>query len=77
VIDRCLQATRNLMQDARPLPASVASRRLAMESAAIIRIADTLIDRLAGNDPLGQRIELTKFGYAGCILRGAIAGLFV
>ncbi len=77
VIDHCLQATRNLMQDARPLPASVASRRLAMESAAIIRIADALIDRLAGNDPLGQRIELTKFGYAGCILRGAIAGLFV
>ena len=76
VIDRCLHATHDLLKDARPLPRSVASRRLAMESAAIIRIADSLVTKLRGNDPLGPRIELTKSGYASCIARGAIAGLF-
>ena len=77
VFDRCLDATRNLMKDAYPLPKAVASRRLAMESAAIIRIADALIDKLSRKDPLERRVELTKFGYVSCILRGAPAGLFV
>jgi len=76
VIDRCLFATRQLMRDAQPLPGVVANRRLAMESAAIIRIADALIDKLAERDPLVTRVELTKPGYACCILRGAVAGLF-
>ena len=76
VIDRCLEATRQLMRDSRPLPGAVKSRRLAMESAAIIRIADALIEKLATHDPLATRVELTKPGYACCILRGAVAGLF-
>jgi len=76
VIDRCLDATRTLMVDARHLPGNVASRRLAMESAAIIRIADALVEKLSRNDPLGPRVELTKVGYAGCIVRGALTGLF-
>jgi len=59
------------------LPGAVVSRRLAMESAAIIRIADALIDKLAVSDPLAARVELTKPGYACCTLRGAVAGLFV
>ncbi len=75
VIDRCLDATRQLMSIARPLPKTVASRRLAMESAAIIRIADALIDKLERNDPLATRVKLSKSGYACCILRGAFAGL--
>lgn len=77
VIDRCLDATRDLMVDAYTLPKDVVSRRLAMESAAIIRIADALIDRLAVRDPVRERVKLSKFGYAGCIVRGACAGLFV
>ncbi|MGJ3260949.1 MAG: squalene synthase HpnC [Rhodospirillales bacterium] len=76
VLDRCLYATYDLLKEARPLPTSVASRRLAMESAAIIRLADSLVAKLRENDPLGPRIELTKSGYASCIVRGAIAGLF-
>ncbi len=76
VIDRCLRATMDLMDDARPLPSSVSSRRLAMESAAIIRIADALIVKLSENDPLGSRVELGKPGYACCIVRGAVSGLF-
>ncbi|MBO6521920.1 MAG: squalene synthase HpnC [Rhodospirillales bacterium] len=76
VIDRCLRATADLMTDARPLPGTVASRRLAMESAAIIRIADALIAKLSRYDPLGQRVELSKLGYARCVIRGAAAGMF-
>lgn len=76
VIDRCLYATRDLMIDAYPLPKAVSSRRLAMESAAIIRIADALIGKLSREDPLERRVELSKLGYTSCILRGAISGLF-
>lgn len=76
VMDRCLEATRTLMVQARPLPSVVRSRRLAMESAAIIRIADALITKLADNDPLPNRVTLSKPGYAACIVRGAAAGLF-
>jgi hydroxysqualene synthase len=76
VLDRCLEATRALMVEARPLPSVVRSRRLAMESAAIMRIADALISKLADHDPLLNRVVLSKPGYAACIVRGAAAGLF-
>jgi len=76
VIDQCLNATRDLMVDAYALPKGVVSRRLAMESAAIIRIADALIEKLAVQDPVRERVKLTKIGYTSCIVRGACAGLF-
>lgn len=76
VIDQCLEATRRLMIDAYALPNGVVSRRLAMESAAIIRIADALIDKLAVQDPISTRVKLTKPGYVSCIVRGACAGMF-
>lgn len=76
VLDRCLMNTRALMVQARPLPAGVTSRRLAMESAAIIRIADALVDKLAVEDPIAGRVQLSKASYAGCIVRGIAGGLF-
>lgn len=76
VIDQCLDATRKLMADAYTLPGTVVSRRLAMESAVIIRIADALINKLAAQDPLSTRVKLTKPGYVSCIVRGACAGMF-
>lgn len=76
VFDRCLTETRALMVQARPLPAAVTSRRLAMESAAIIRIADALVDKLAVEDPVAGRVQLSKASYAGCIVRGIAGGLF-
>ncbi len=76
VIDQCLDATRNLMTEAYALPGTVVSRRLAMESAAIIRIADALINKLAVEDPLSARVKLTKPDYLSCIVRGACAGIF-
>ncbi len=76
VINQCLEATRSLMIDAYALPSGVVSRRLAMESGAIIRIADALIDKLAVQDPTSTRVKLTKPGYVSCIVRGACAGMF-
>ena len=76
VIDDCLEGTRRLMITARALPARLHSRRLAMESAAIVRIADALIERLSRQDPLARRVRLSKAGYAVCILRGVLDGLF-
>jgi squalene synthase HpnC len=70
VIDRCLDATGGLMPDARRLPAGLASRRLAMESAGIIEIARRLIVALRRRDPLGPRVALTKPEYLLSVLTG-------
>ena len=73
VLDRCLEATEALMTDAEALPAGLKSRRLAMESAAIIEIAYRLIRRLGQGDPLGpKRIQLSKPGYFWCCVKGAV-----
>ncbi|MCB2099682.1 MAG: squalene synthase HpnC [Rhodobacterales bacterium] len=77
VIDRALAGTRALLETARPLPAGLRSRRLAMESGAILDIAHTLTDRLARQDPLAGRVALGKGGFLGCCLRGALRGLFM
>jgi squalene synthase HpnC len=74
VIDRTLEATDGLMATARTLPRGLRNRRLAMESAAIIVIADRLIDLLRRRDPLADRVQLSKVGFLWCCLRGAAAG---
>ncbi|WP_316978712.1 squalene synthase HpnC [Shumkonia mesophila] len=75
VIDLTLDGTERLLATARALPAGLISRRLAMESGAILAIADRLVDKLRRGDPLGPRIELGKSRFLWCCLRGAIAGL--
>ena len=76
VIDRTLDATARLMIDARRLPGGLASRRLAMESGAIVAIADALIGRLRSMDPLAVRVKLGKPAFLACCLTGAVKGLF-
>ncbi len=71
VLDRCLDATDELMVEARRLPGGLYSRRLAMESAAIVNIADRLIGRLRRDDPVAGRVALSKGGYLWCCVRGA------
>ncbi|MHA1598259.1 MAG: squalene synthase HpnC [Alphaproteobacteria bacterium] len=75
VIDRALAATQRLLVDAKALPGALKSKRLALESAVIIDIADSLCRRLAVGDPLATRIELSKpaFLMSGC--RGVVRGL--
>jgi len=71
VLDRCLDATEHLMEEAWRLPAGLKSRRLAMESAAILNIAERLILELRRRDPLGPRVQLSKAGYLWQCLKGA------
>jgi squalene synthase HpnC len=73
VFDRTIAATEGLLAGARALPGGLASRRLAMESAAILKIAERLIGLLGRRDPLAERIVLSKPGYLWCCLRGAVS----
>ncbi|NQV84256.1 MAG: squalene synthase HpnC [Rhodospirillales bacterium] len=76
VLDQCLDGTKALMVEARRLPGGLKSRRLAMESAVIIEIADRLVRRLRDGDPLGpKRIQLTKPGYLWCCVKGVVKAL--
>ena len=72
VLNRTLSATEDLMGEARSLPVGVRCWRLAMESAAILNIAERLIARLRIEDPLATRVALTKPGYAWQCIRGVI-----
>ncbi len=76
VLDRALDATEALLVNARPLPDGLKSRRLAMESAAILAIADRLCGLLRRRDPLGpRRVQLTKPQFLACCARGVLAAL--
>jgi squalene synthase HpnC len=63
VLDRCLDATGQLLRQAKPLPRLLPSRRLAMESAAILSLAEKLAAMLRRRDPLAERVTLTKPGF--------------
>lgn len=73
VFDRVLSGVETLLEEAEPLPRGLASRRLAMEAAAIIEIAWSLVRRLRREDPLAARVQLTGFEYACSVGRGAVA----
>ncbi|MHB1218906.1 MAG: squalene synthase HpnC [Alphaproteobacteria bacterium] len=75
VIDRCLAATEDLLVEARRLPGLLHDRRLAMESAAIVRIADKLTRALRACDPVAGRVQLTKLQFMGCCAAGAMGVL--
>ncbi len=70
VLDRCLDATEALLVSARELPRRLTSRRLAMESAAIVEIAAALAARLRRQDPLARRVELGPPAFLLCAIKG-------
>ena len=76
VIDQCLKGTRELLQRADELPGLLTSRRLAMETAVILRIAWKLAGELARRDPLAERVRLGKIQYAAAMAGGAWQGLW-
>jgi hydroxysqualene synthase len=75
VIDQCLDGSDELITIARTLPGQLKSRRLAMESAVIVRIADRLSRRLRRRDPLAGRVKLSKLQFLGCGVAGIAAVL--
>ena len=75
VLDRCLDGVAGLLADAAPLPGSLRSMRLAMESAAILRLAHRLVGLLGRRDPVAERVVLSRpvlAGYAGLGAAGAL-----
>jgi squalene synthase HpnC len=74
VLDRCLDATEQLMAEARTLPGRLKSLHLALESAVILRLAERLIRELRRRDPLAERVVLSKPQVALCAA-GAVAGV--
>jgi phytoene/squalene synthetase len=77
VIDRCLDGTRALLDEARPLAGDIRDRRLGMEAAVIVEIAKALTAKLARQDPLATRVKLSKGEALVCALKGVPKGLFV
>jgi hydroxysqualene synthase len=75
VIDRCLTATEGLLVEARKLPGLLHDSRLAMESAAIVRIATKLTRALQARDPVAGRVQLTKLQFMSCCAVGAVGVL--
>ena len=76
VIDRCLDGVDVLLREAERLPSGLASRRLGLESGAILDIAQTLSRLLRSRDPLAGRVQLGKSGFLWCCIRGAAVTLF-
>ena len=70
VIDLCLDGVEGLLVEARRLPGQLKSRRLAMESAAIVSLAESLTAMLRRRDPLAERVELSRPAFLLCCLRG-------
>jgi squalene synthase HpnC len=71
VIDRALDGTDALLDAAASLPSGLVSRRLALESGAILQIAHTLSSRLRRRDPLAGRVALGRAGYLWACAKGA------
>ena len=73
---RCLDGVDALLVEAARLPGGLASRRLALESGAILAIAQTLARRLREQDVLARRVALGKPAFLWCCMRGSAASLF-
>lgn len=76
VLDRLLDDVDEQLARASHLPRALTSRRLAMESEIIIRLARRLAARLRVGDPLATRVKLTKPDFLVAGLFGAVAGFF-
>jgi squalene synthase HpnC len=72
VMDQCLEGVESLLREAHRLPGVLRSRRLALESAVIVRIADRLTLRLMREDPIATRVELSKPAAFCCAAAGVL-----
>ncbi len=61
------------MGEARALPGRLVDRRLAMESAVIVRLADRLAALLRAGDPIAGRIRLRRWDFARCTIAALLA----
>ncbi|HCX15155.1 MAG TPA: squalene synthase HpnC [Rhodospirillaceae bacterium] len=72
VIDRCLDGTDKLLAQARKLPVEMEHKRLAMETAVIVAIAERLSKKLRHCDPLSGSVVLKWPGFALASISGLL-----
>jgi farnesyl-diphosphate farnesyltransferase len=70
VLDRLLDRTAALVEDARALPPGVAARGLRAECAVIVELAARLTGRLRRGDPLATRVKLRKSDFLAAFMIG-------
>lgn len=76
VLNRMLDECDELMEEARRLPSVLRSRRLAAESAVIVRLAARLGVLLRRGDPLAQRVALSRLDFLRAGTGGVMEGMF-
>jgi hydroxysqualene synthase len=74
VLDRLLDRTSVLIDQARGLPPLVVSRGLRWESAVIVDLAGRLLRRLRRGDPLASRVGLHKTDFIAAFVTGVSKG---
>jgi phytoene/squalene synthetase len=74
VVDRLLDRTEALIENARRLPVAVKSPGLRRETGAIVTLAERLARRLRRGDPLAARVKLSRGDFAMALLLGAWRG---
>ena len=77
VLDRLLDDVDDLMVKARQLPGVVGNRRLSMETAIIVRLADRLRVLLRADDPLASRVALSRWDFVRAGIGGVFGGLLL
>ena len=75
VINRMLDATDILIEQARPLPAMIKDTRLRLQTSVTVKVAEALSKKLRTGDPLAERVKLTKLETAKAFLTGILHGL--
>ena len=76
VIEALARRTGGLLAQSRPFASGIADRRLALEVGVIQALAESLVKRLQGRDPLSQRVHHRPAEAVGLALYGA-AGVAV
>jgi len=76
VLDRLLDDVDAQLARASALPGRLRSRRLAMESAVILRLARRLARRLRRDDPLAGRVAPGRWDFLAAGVTGAVSGFF-
>ncbi|MBV8504965.1 MAG: squalene synthase HpnC [Alphaproteobacteria bacterium] len=74
VLDRVLDRTAELVDQARGLPPLLASRGLRWESAVIVELAGRLLRRLRHGDPVATRVALSKSDFFAAFAIGVSRG---
>lgn len=75
VINRMLDATDILIEQARPLPAMIKNTRLRLQTSVTVKVAEALSKKLRTGDPLAERVKLSKLETIGVFISGILHGL--